>query len=265
MKDERMIGKRLDRARATKSERDQTSSEREPRDAATLILIDRSGPVPKVLLGTPPCAAINFMPGKFVFPGGRVEPGDRQMPIAAHLDARDRRAPDARVQRPSLAKARALALAAIRETYEETGLMLGEARDDAAAGAGRPWEAFAKAQRPARSRAAAFHRPRHHAAAAARAASMPLFRRRCERGRAQRRGLCRRRTANWSNWSGCRSPTRKPARHAGHHRSRRSKSCRPASPSRLGPRPAGAVLSHAAQEIRAANSFEVQSVCSRFP
>jgi 8-oxo-dGTP pyrophosphatase MutT (NUDIX family) len=47
------------------------------------------------------------------------------MPAAAALHKRDTRAPDARVKRPSAAKAAAFALAAVRETYEETGLMLG--------------------------------------------------------------------------------------------------------------------------------------------
>src|SRR4051794_8513753 len=45
---------------------------RRPVDAATLILIDRTGPVPKVLVGKRHDKVV-FMPGKFVFPGGRVE------------------------------------------------------------------------------------------------------------------------------------------------------------------------------------------------
>ena len=43
-----------------------------PKDSATLILIDRSEPVPKVLLGRRH-SRHKFVPGKFVFPGGRVE------------------------------------------------------------------------------------------------------------------------------------------------------------------------------------------------
>ena len=57
-----------------------------PRKAATLILIDRSGPEPKVLMGKRH-AGHKFMPGKFVFPGGRVEPADRRMNIAGALDS----------------------------------------------------------------------------------------------------------------------------------------------------------------------------------
>jgi 8-oxo-dGTP pyrophosphatase MutT (NUDIX family) len=68
--------------RMTNSERDQTSPDSEPRDAATLMLIDRSGAKPKVLLGRRH-AGHKFMPGKFVFPGGRIEAFDRVMPAAS--------------------------------------------------------------------------------------------------------------------------------------------------------------------------------------
>ena len=56
-----------------------------PKDAATLILVDRSAPTPKVLLGKRQ-RTHKFMPGKFVFPGGRVDPGDRRMPVARALN-----------------------------------------------------------------------------------------------------------------------------------------------------------------------------------
>jgi 8-oxo-dGTP pyrophosphatase MutT (NUDIX family) len=95
-----------------------------PRDAATLILLDHSGAAPRVLLGRRH-RGHKFMPGKFVFPGGRIEACDRQMSIAGPLDAIVEEKLNARTQRPSPAFARALALAAIRETFEETGLALG--------------------------------------------------------------------------------------------------------------------------------------------
>ena len=95
-----------------------------PRDAATLILLDHSGAAPRVLLGRRH-AGHKFMPGKFVFPGGRIEACDRQMSIAGPLDAIVEEKLNARTKRPSPAFARALALAAIRETFEETGLALG--------------------------------------------------------------------------------------------------------------------------------------------
>ena len=50
-----------------------------------------------------------------------------------------------RVRRPSAAKAAGYALAAVRETYEETGLMLGVRNDRVIATPPGDWEAFAKA------------------------------------------------------------------------------------------------------------------------
>ncbi|MGP9821879.1 NUDIX hydrolase [Salinarimonas sp. NSM] len=108
----------------TKAEREQRWANQRPRDAATLIVIDGSGRVPKLLMGRRHDGH-KFMPGKFVFPGGRIEPGDRRMVAAGMLDDRTDAALSARVTRPSSGRNRALALAAIRETWEETGLMLG--------------------------------------------------------------------------------------------------------------------------------------------
>src|SRR4029078_8250872 len=60
-----------------------------PKDAATLILLDRSGSSPKVLMGKRH-ARHTFLPGAFVFPGGGVDSADRLMPIrgARHPRAR---------------------------------------------------------------------------------------------------------------------------------------------------------------------------------
>jgi 8-oxo-dGTP pyrophosphatase MutT (NUDIX family) len=96
-----------------------------PRDAATLILMDFKGKIPKILMGRRHSGHA-FMPDKFVFPGGRVDPSDRRMNIASPLDQRVEDQLLAKTIRPSSMKARALALAAIRETFEETGIMLGE-------------------------------------------------------------------------------------------------------------------------------------------
>src|SRR5213082_1302342 len=79
-----------------------------PKDAATLILVDRSGSTPKVLLGKRH-ASHKFMPGKFVFPGGRVDPADKLMPVASPLDSRAEARLMRRVSRPSHTKPRALA------------------------------------------------------------------------------------------------------------------------------------------------------------
>jgi 8-oxo-dGTP pyrophosphatase MutT (NUDIX family) len=95
-----------------------------PRDAATLILVERSEGGARVLMGKRH-ARHRFMPGKFVFPGGRVEPEDRRMAAAGALDPDVEAKLNERVRRPSPHFARALALAAIRETFEETGLVIG--------------------------------------------------------------------------------------------------------------------------------------------
>ena len=67
------------------------------------------------------------MPNKFVFPGGALEPADRRMSVATPLDPLVEAKLMAETRRPSPDFARALALAAIRETFEETGLALGVA------------------------------------------------------------------------------------------------------------------------------------------
>ena len=113
-----------------------------PVDAATLILIDRSAPVPKVLLGKRH-ARHKFMPGKFVFPGGGVDPTDKGMAVARALDQQAEQRLLARFHNGSPVRARALALAAIRETFEETGLVLG-VRSEAGKIPAGPWSAFAR-------------------------------------------------------------------------------------------------------------------------
>ncbi|HYC25482.1 MAG TPA: NUDIX hydrolase [Roseiarcus sp.] len=117
-----------------------------PRDAATLILLDRSGGAIKVLLGRRH-AGHKFMPGKFVFPGGRVERSDRHMSVADPLATIVEEKLNARPRRASAHLGRALALAAVRETYEETGLALGlkQAAGVSAAPAGA-WSRFSAAK-----------------------------------------------------------------------------------------------------------------------
>src|SRR3974377_1247629 len=86
----------------TRAVRDQSFANLKPKDSATLILVDSSESVPKVLLGRRH-ERHKFLPGKFVFPGGRVEITDRLMPTAAPLDARDAARLLQRVRWPSLA------------------------------------------------------------------------------------------------------------------------------------------------------------------
>tara|TARA_R110000823_G_scaffold119998_8_gene244376 strand:- start:43910 stop:44647 length:738 start_codon:yes stop_codon:yes gene_type:complete len=93
-----------------------------PRDAGTLIILRSDRRQPEVLMGKR-AASHRFMPNMFVFPGGRVDPGDSRIrpPHDLHPAVLTRLCAGC-----SESKARALALAAIRETYEETGLLVGE-------------------------------------------------------------------------------------------------------------------------------------------
>jgi len=100
-----------------------------PRDAATLILVDRSGAIPKVLVGKRHDKVV-FMPAKFVFPGGRVDKDDYRVPVAAPIasELEANLAKGSPKTPPSRAKS--LAIAAIREACEETGLCLGRKAQD---------------------------------------------------------------------------------------------------------------------------------------
>ena len=95
-----------------------------PRDAATLILVERARGKTRVLMGKRH-EGHKFMPGKFVFPGGAVEPSDKRMSIAGPLDEIVEAKLLIHTRSDSPDYARGLALAAIRETFEETGLALG--------------------------------------------------------------------------------------------------------------------------------------------
>jgi 8-oxo-dGTP pyrophosphatase MutT (NUDIX family) len=91
-----------------------------PRDAATLILV-RGGR--EVMMGQRAKGHV-FMPDKWVFPGGRVDPGDARAKAALELTAETEALlkTGGLVRRPP----RAFALAAVRETREEAGLVLGD-------------------------------------------------------------------------------------------------------------------------------------------
>lgn len=95
-----------------------------PRDAASLILIDRSEKVPRVLMGRR-ARAHAFMPGVYVFPGGRRDPGDSRKAVAAPLCAEVIERLSIRTPRRFTAStAQGLAVAAAREMEEEVALSL---------------------------------------------------------------------------------------------------------------------------------------------
>jgi 8-oxo-dGTP pyrophosphatase MutT (NUDIX family) len=107
-----------------------------PRHAATLIILRRDARKLRVLMGRRN-GGHDFMPDKWVFPGGRIDRSDYKAPfatdlkgaVAAHLDVHAPRT-----------LGRALALTAIRETFEEAGLLLAKPAP-ARPGAG-PWREF---------------------------------------------------------------------------------------------------------------------------
>ncbi len=94
------------------------------RDAATVIVLRDAARSPRVLMGQRGRAAA-FLPDKFVFPGGAVDAGDGDIALARPLGAVDRR----RLDRPGEATPEALAAAALRELWEETGQLVGRPGD----------------------------------------------------------------------------------------------------------------------------------------
>ncbi len=99
-----------------------------PRDAATLIIVDSQSGEPRVLMGKRRDTQV-FMPGKYVFPGGRVDTEDKRATAADELRPTEiaKLLMDMKGT-PSAVRARALGLAAIRETFEEAGLVIGQPR-----------------------------------------------------------------------------------------------------------------------------------------
>ncbi|MEM7639991.1 MAG: NUDIX hydrolase [Pseudomonadota bacterium] len=95
-----------------------------PRDAATLILVRRDQAMPRVLMGKR-SGRHDFMPDKYVFPGGRVDPQDGRAKSVSELP----RADEARLRFQARRLPRAFALTAIRETFEETGLLIGKSAE----------------------------------------------------------------------------------------------------------------------------------------
>jgi 8-oxo-dGTP pyrophosphatase MutT (NUDIX family) len=107
-----------------------------PKSAATLILIRRDGPKPRVLMGRRH-SGHSFMPDRWVFPGGRVDRADYHPPAAADLAPEVQAIFDAHLK-PR--RGRAVALAAVRECFEEAGLLLARPAPPRP-GAG-PWRDF---------------------------------------------------------------------------------------------------------------------------
>jgi 8-oxo-dGTP pyrophosphatase MutT (NUDIX family) len=83
------------------------------------------------------------MPGKYVFPGGRVDAADCRLRPGADLDPAVAGKLMVRMRgKASLARARGLAMAAVRETFEEVGLIVGTEKREPARTRSAPWQAF---------------------------------------------------------------------------------------------------------------------------
>ena len=113
-----------------------------PRDAGSLILLRKSKAGPQVLMGRRPPQQI-FMPDVFVFPGGAVERTDGMVestsnyhPVVEEILKRH----------STLYRARGIGLAAIRETFEETGLLVGKKGESFVNSPPEGWSAFAQNQ-----------------------------------------------------------------------------------------------------------------------
>ena len=107
-----------------------------PKDAATLILIRRDAGQPRVLMGKR-SNRHDFMPDKYVFPGGRVDPDDGRVPTISELVQNT----EAQLKVNARRRPRAFALTAIRETFEETGLIIGQSGDQQGSVPGN-WEDY---------------------------------------------------------------------------------------------------------------------------
>ncbi|WP_421859047.1 NUDIX hydrolase [Oricola sp.] len=116
-----------------------------PRDAATLILLRGGVSNPEILMGRR-SQAMAFMPGLYVFPGGRLERADFTAQRIGRLHTADeKRLVGGMGSRGNRARAEALVMSAIRETHEETGLLLGRSAEPAKRRRPAPhWRPFAE-------------------------------------------------------------------------------------------------------------------------
>ncbi|MDP6832751.1 MAG: NUDIX domain-containing protein [Alphaproteobacteria bacterium] len=112
-----------------------------PRDAATLVLLRQLRGKTNVLMGLRH-GKHKFMPDQWVFPGGRVDRADGYAASASELRVH---VSNSLARTSSAHRARALAMAAVRETFEETGLILGQPLDNMPENASPTWRPFYEA------------------------------------------------------------------------------------------------------------------------
>ncbi len=95
-----------------------------PRAAATVVMLRDSADGLEVLM-LKRHAASSVLGGAFVFPGGKLDPADTELDMAVHLD-QDPAALHRALGEPGLSplEAAGLHVAALREAFEESGLLL---------------------------------------------------------------------------------------------------------------------------------------------
>lgn len=109
-----------------------------PRDAATLVLYRKAARKVEVVMGERH-GGHAFMPNRWVFPGGRVDRTDWRVRGATALKPHVRGHLE---KAASPTRAHALAAAAIRETFEETGLILGKPDPEPGKPVPQAWRPF---------------------------------------------------------------------------------------------------------------------------
>ena len=86
-----------------------------------------------------------FLPGKFVFPGGSVDPADRQMTAGAPLDPRAEKKLMQHMRRPNAARRRRWRSPPSARPSRRPACSSAERRDKAPKAPAGPWPAFAEA------------------------------------------------------------------------------------------------------------------------
>ena len=109
-----------------------------PKDAATVIVWRRRRGRIEVLMGERH-RAHSFMPQRYVFPGGRVDAGDARVRRASDMTSTVA-AQLSRTTRPG--RGRSIVTAAVRETFEETGLLIGASDPTPQKPVPQGWERF---------------------------------------------------------------------------------------------------------------------------
>ena len=99
-----------------------------PKDSATLMLVRRGAGAPRILMGQR-AQGHSFMPNKYVFPGGRLDTADCRVKPGRDLHPATLAKLLHRMRgKATPPRARGLAYAAVRETWEEAGLLFGRTR-----------------------------------------------------------------------------------------------------------------------------------------